>query len=184
MSKVLSGSWNVYEFTVEFFCICIFYVVLDLLQGQNKSIPFRARPSPPPSCFNLCLQNCQCGQKLAHVLLVQQLPLVKQPCMALVVSCSVVLVHRVLFKCVQVNFSHLFLYFCFSSIIWYILCWSQGRRKIYSVYRIKNTVSVWSVQFIGTVAARVWEWGEEGEQCSQVCKTPTQLHASPAVLST
>lgn len=64
-------------------------------QGQNKSV---LSEHILPSYLKSCLQNCPYRWRLAHVLQLQRQPLLKQTCKALVVCCSVAMVHMGMLK--------------------------------------------------------------------------------------
>lgn len=76
-------------------------------QGQNKSV---LSEHILPSCLKSCLQNCPYRWRLAHVLQLQWQPLLKQTYKALVVCCSVAMVHMGMLKYTKIQFCSLFQY--------------------------------------------------------------------------
>lgn len=134
-----------YEFVVEFLCAVTFYIVLQFLPGTEAIYPIQSMTILPPTWFNFACRLLT-WVEFGLVLLLQQLPLVRETHKALVIPCFVVLFHELLETFVKVrSFAHLFpCLFLLSSTTWYMLCWNQGCYKNYSVYRIKISVSVWS----------------------------------------
>lgn len=76
-------------------------------QGQNKSV---LSEHILPSYLKSCFQNCLYRWRLAHVLQLQRQPLLKQTCKALVVCCSVAMVHTGMLKYKKGQFCSLFQY--------------------------------------------------------------------------
>lgn len=137
--------FQVLEFVVEFLCAAVFYIVLHFLSGTEPLYPIQSTPTLSPTWFNFAFRLLT-WVEFGLILLLQQLPLVREIHKALAISHFVVLFHKLLEICAKVTFfALLFPYlFLLSSTMWYMLCWNQGCCKNYIVYRIKTSVSGWS----------------------------------------
>lgn len=104
-SKGLSGSCicgyefvttpKVLEFVVEFLCAAVFYIVLHFLPGTEPLYPIQSTPTLSPTWFNFAFRLLT-WVEFGLILLLQQLPLVREIHKALAISHFVVLFHKLL----------------------------------------------------------------------------------------